>query len=144
MPSAPTGPTKPDAGVIAASPATLPVTIPSTEGRPARSHSIAIQVSAAVAAEICVTTSAIAALPLAPSALPALKPNQPTQSMPVPATVSVRLWGGIGVVGQPRRTPSTSATTSAATPAVMCTTIPPAKSNTPRSKKKPPGPLQVM
>ncbi|MEE2027554.1 hypothetical protein DIKCMJMK_01413 [Shewanella oneidensis] len=36
---------------------------------------------------------AIAAVPLAPKALPPLKPNQPTQSMPAPVTVMVKLWG---------------------------------------------------
>ena len=66
---------------------------------PCRTHSIPIQVSVAVEAEICVTTSAMAASPLAPSALPALKPNQPTQSMAVPAKVSVRLWGGMASRG---------------------------------------------
>ena len=42
---------------------------------------------------------AIAALPLAPSALPPLKPNQPTHSMPVPVTVMVMLCGNIGASG---------------------------------------------
>ena len=37
------------------------------------------------------------AAPLAAIALPALKPNQPTQSMPAPVTVVGRLCGGMGV-----------------------------------------------
>ena len=45
------------------------------------------------------TSSAIAAPPLAPSALPALNPNQPTHSIAVPMKVIVRLCGGIGVFG---------------------------------------------
>ena len=63
----------------------------------------------------CASSSiAMPAEPLAASALPALKPNQPTHSMPAPVTVIVRLCGGIAVCGNPRRWPSTSAHTSAA------------------------------
>ena len=89
MTTAPAGPTEPEAGVIVPSPATMPVTIPSTEGLPWRSHSIAIHASAPQAADRWVTSMAIAALWLAATAEPALKPNQPTHSMPAPATVSV-------------------------------------------------------
>ena len=46
---APIGPTKPEAGVMVASPATQPVTMPTEVGLPTRTHSIAIQVSAAAA-----------------------------------------------------------------------------------------------
>jgi hypothetical protein len=46
------GPTTPEAGVIAARPAIAPVAMPSTEGFLCRSHSMNIQVSAAVEAEI--------------------------------------------------------------------------------------------
>ena len=69
--------------------------------------------------------------PSAASALPALKPNQPTQSMQAPVTVIVMLCGGIAVSGKPLRRPITSAHTSAATPAFRCTTVPPAKSMMP-------------
>ncbi len=58
--------------------------------------------------------------------------------MPAPATVSVMLWGFMGVSGKPRRTPSMSAATSAAVPAVTCTTVPPAKSIRPSSPSQPP------
>ena len=58
-----------------------------------------IQVNAAVAAEIWVTATAMAASPFAARALPPLKPYQPTQSMPVPVTHMVRLWGGMAVCG---------------------------------------------
>ena len=51
------------------------------------------QPNAAVAAEICVTTIAVAPPPSAAKPLPPLKPNQPTQSIPVPATVIGRLCG---------------------------------------------------
>ena len=89
---------KDEAGVTAASPAIEPVAAPSTLGLPNFTHSIAIHVIVATDAEMWVTTSAIAAPPFAPSALPALKPNQPTQSMAVPMNVIVRLCGGIGVL----------------------------------------------
>ena len=50
----------------------------------------------AAAAAVFVVTKALTARPPAPSALPALKPNQPTQSIAEPITVNGRLWGGIG------------------------------------------------
>jgi len=39
------------------------------------------------------------------------------------------LWGGIGSAGNPNLLPNTSAQTSAETPELMCTTVPPAKSS---------------
>ena len=93
--------------MIVARPATMPVTRPTSPLRPWRSHSIAIQVSVAVAAEMWVTIIAMPALPLAASALPALKPNQPTHSMAAPAMVMPGLCGGISSWGKPRRGPST-------------------------------------
>ena len=47
---------------------------------------------------MCVTSSAMPAVPSAASALPALKPNQPTHSMQAPVTVMVMLCGGIAGV----------------------------------------------
>ncbi len=82
--------------------------------------------------------SALAASPLAASALPPLKPNQPTHIMPAPITVMVMLCGGIAVSGKPRRGPSTIAATRAATPQLICTTVPPAKSYRPISPSQPP------
>ena len=78
------------------------------------------------------------AWPLAASALPPLNPNQPTQSMPAPETVMVRLCGAMAVFWKPWRGPTTIAATSAATPAVTCTTVPPAKSSRPSSPSQPP------
>ena len=78
--------------------------------------------------------------PFAASALPALNPNQPTHSNAAPLTVIVRLCGGIAVLGKPVRLPITSAATSAATPALTCTTAPPAKSRKPRANSQPSGP----
>ena len=53
----------------------------------------------AAAAATKVLMSAWAASPLAPSAEPALKPNQPNHRMPVPMSVQGRLCGGIGASG---------------------------------------------
>src|SRR2546426_9864061 len=90
------GVTYPDAGVIATRPATAPEAAPSTVGLPRIVHSVNIQPSAAAAAAVLVARNALAARPLASSALPALKPNQPNHSSPAPITVIGRLWGCIG------------------------------------------------
>ncbi len=76
---------------------------------------------------------------LAPSADPALKPNQPNQSMPVPSSVRGSECGGMGSLPWPRRLPMIFTSTSAAMPALMCTTAPPAKSSAPRWKSQPVG-----
>ena len=86
MAMAPPGSTKPDAGVMATRPATAPEMMPSTLGLPLSTHSVNIQASAAAAVAICVTAIAMPARPVAPTAEPALKPNQPTQSSEAPMT----------------------------------------------------------
>src|ERR1035437_703538 len=91
--------TKPDAGVMVASPATMPDAAPNTLGRPFNHHSVAAQLNAAAAAEKCVAANALVASPPALKALPALKPNQPTQSSPVPTSESTTLCGIIGSCG---------------------------------------------
>ena len=92
----PIGPTDPDAGVIATSPAMAPDAMPSTLGLPWRIHSQSIHASAAAAVASCVTASAIPATPSAASSEPALNPNQPTHSMAAPTMVYERLFGSIG------------------------------------------------
>src|SRR5215467_9821825 len=57
----PAGPTKPEAGVIATSPATAPEQMPTTVGFPLSPHSTSIQVKAATAVAICVTSMAMPA-----------------------------------------------------------------------------------
>src|SRR5256885_16161651 len=114
--SADTGPTKPEAGVRAASPATAPEAAPSTVGLPRLIHSVNIQPSAAAAAPVLVAVNALAARPLASSALPALNPNQPTHRSDAPITVIGRLCGCIGWWPYPRRLPIMIAHTSADTP----------------------------
>ena len=93
---APTGVTEAQAGVMATRPATAAVAPPSTVGLPRCSHSMNTQVSTAVAVAVLVVRKASPATPSAASSLPALKPNQPTQSSAAPITVSGRLWGGMG------------------------------------------------
>ena len=61
--------------------------MPSTLGRLWIAHSTAIQPIAAPAVAICVTSMAMPALPLAATAEPALKPNQPSHSMLAPISV---------------------------------------------------------
>ena len=78
--------------------------------------------------------------PLAASAEPALKPNQPNQSIPVPRITNGTLAGRMGsFLRWLLRRPSRIAPASAAQPADMCTTVPPAKSFTPILWRKPSG-----
>src|SRR5271169_5394786 len=91
--------TNPDAGVIVASPATIPEAAPNTLGLPFCIHSHTTQLSAAADAEKCVAAKALVARPPALRALPALKPNHPTHSNPAPVRLSTTLWGGIGSCG---------------------------------------------
>src|SRR5947207_9725971 len=92
---APTGPMKPQAGVIATRPATAPDAAPSMDGLPLPIHSPLIQPRTALAVAISVLTKASAATSFASSAEPALKPNQPTHSSDAPIIVIVRLCGAI-------------------------------------------------
>src|SRR6266571_303722 len=126
MTSEPTGPTKPEAGVMATRPATAPVQMPMTVGLPRIAHSTNIQDSAAVAVATCVTVMAMPACKPAVTAEPALKPNQPTHSNEAPMKVSTMLWDGPLSL----RLPSTRHAIRPATPELMCTTVPPAKSRT--------------
>src|SRR5215467_14217885 len=124
--NAPTGPTKPEAGVIATRPATAPEQMPTTVGLPFSAHSTSIQVNPATAVAICVTSMAMPACIPAVTAEPALKPNQPTQSSEAPMKVRTILCAG----PVSTRLPSMIAHISPATPALICTTVPPAKSST--------------
>src|SRR5262245_9503637 len=93
------GVTNPDAGVMATRPATAPEIAPSALGRPRVIHSAASQPIVAVAAAKYVATNALAASPFDASALPALKPNQPTHRRHAPMKLRTRLCGGIGSLG---------------------------------------------
>src|SRR6478752_4241049 len=91
----PRGPTKPDAGVTVARPAIVPVTRPTMLGLPNRDHSMAIHTSDAVAADRCVASIAMPASALAATALPALKPNQPTHRSAAPTMTIHGACGGL-------------------------------------------------
>ena len=71
---------------MATRPATAPEIAPSTEGLPLVIHSANIHPNAAAAVAIWVTVMAMPARPLAATAEPALKPNQPTHSSDAPMT----------------------------------------------------------
>ena len=114
----PIGPTNPEAGVIDASPAIVPVTRPISVGLPNLIQSIVIQTIEAVAAEICVTNIAIPASSLAARALPALNPNQPTHNIAAPIITKAGLCGGSTWSGKPFLGPNAAAKTSAEIPAV--------------------------
>ena len=77
-------------------------------------------------------------MPLAATALPALNPNQPNHRSPAPSSVNGTLCGMSDGDGYSCRFPTTIAATSAATPALTCTTVPPAKSSAPILASQPP------
>src|SRR5688572_7031732 len=135
--NAPGMPTLPAAGVIATRPATAPEAAPSIDGLPLSSHSANVHESTAHAVARIVFMNASAAKPLASRAEPALNPNQPNHSIDAPIIVIVRLWGGMLSRPKPTRLPSTIAPINPATPALICTTVPPAKSSAPMFQMKP-------
>src|SRR5271169_5283230 len=102
------GPTKPEAGVMATSPATAPLAAPSTVGFPRITHSAYIHDKVAAPVAVLVATNALVANAPDVRALPALKPNQPTHNMAAPMTENGRLCGGICSCGYPSRFPMTN------------------------------------
>src|SRR5436190_13571414 len=119
---------KPQAGVTTTRPATAPEQKPRMEGLPRVNHSIIGHTKEATAVASVVVVKALAAIPSAATAEPALNPYQPTQSMPVPTIQRTIECGGIGVLPNPRRGPRMIQRMSADQPELMCTTVPPAKS----------------
>ena len=81
---------------MATSPTTAPTQAPSAEGFCPRIPSKNIHASAAEADAVLVVANAIAAWPPADSADPALNPNQPNHSMPVPRITNGILAGVCG------------------------------------------------
>jgi hypothetical protein len=133
------GVTKPAAGVMATMPATAPEARPTPETLPWRTSSAMPQAPATAAGARKVFTKPVLASPLAASALPPLKPSQPNQRSPMPRMAKGTLCGSVLGVFRPDRFPSSRAPTSAAAAALMCTTVPPAKSSTPMPRSQPPG-----
>jgi hypothetical protein len=97
-------------------------------GLPLKIHSITGHTKEATAVAKVVVMKALAATPSAATAEPALKPYQPTQSMPVPTMVKTRLCGAKLRWPNPMRLPRIRQRTRADQPEDMCTTVPPAKS----------------
>ena len=89
-----------------------------------------------------VLTNACAAMPLAASAEPPLKPNQPNHNNPVPRPTKATLCGSVFSPGANFLDPTTHTDARAANPALVCTTIPPAKSSTPHFMRNPPPQIQ--
>src|SRR5688500_20240052 len=104
--------TWPDAGVIATRPATAPAEAPSTLGAPLCSQETVIQVRAAIAAAVVVTTNALAARPPEESALPAVNPNHPNQSSDAPSPVMGASWRSVAAVPTPPPRPRLSGTSN--------------------------------
>src|SRR5688572_3349407 len=129
---------KPAAGVTATRPTTIAVAQPTADGLPERIRSRTVQTTSVAAGANIVVTKARPAIGLAARALPALKPNHPNQSSPAPSSTVGTLCGSIGARPYPVRLPMTIAATSAATPALTWTTVPPAKSHAPISASHPP------
>src|SRR5882672_9817488 len=105
MITAPPTVTNPQAGVITTRPATAPEQKPRMLGFPLIIHSIIGQTNDATAVAIVVVRNALAATTSAAPAEPALKPYQPTQSIPVPTMQRTMLCGGIGSLPKPSRLP---------------------------------------
>src|ERR1035438_10596162 len=84
MITAPVASTNPVAGVMTTSPATAPEQKPMTDACFLKMNSSAPQVKDATAVARVVVMKALAAMPSAPTAEPALNPYHPTQSIPVP------------------------------------------------------------
>src|SRR5829696_7813831 len=87
------GPTNPAAGVTATRPTTIAVADPTAVGLPVRAMSRNVHATSVPAGASIVVVNASAAMPLAPSALPALKPNHPNHSSPAPSSVNGTLCG---------------------------------------------------
>src|SRR5438105_12232420 len=102
---APLAVTNPQAGVITTRPATAPEQKPSTLGLPRTIHSAIGQTNEATAVATVVVMNAFAAMTSEATALPALNPYQPTQSIPVPTMHNTMLCGGIGSLPNPIRLP---------------------------------------
>src|ERR1700730_12286651 len=88
--------TEPAAGVTATRPTTAPTHAPRAVGLRPRHASRNIHASAAEADAVLVVANAMAAWPDGPPADPALKPNHPNHSMPVPSRTKGMFAGVCG------------------------------------------------
>mmetsp|Transcript_7638 Transcript_7638/g.30652 ORF Transcript_7638/g.30652 Transcript_7638/m.30652 type:complete len:211 (+) Transcript_7638:603-1235(+) len=127
-------------GVMVAKPAIAPTQAPTRVGLPSIFHSSMSQKKRAAEAEISEFIAASAACSFAARAEPPLKPNQPNQRRPVPRATKGMLCGLVSTSSPSsfRRLGSATTVAKAEKPAVMCTTMPPAKSLTPLRAIQPP------
>src|SRR5205085_10109637 len=100
-------------------PATATEQNPSTIACPRNPYSNIGQVKDATAVASVVVMNAFAAMASAPSALPALKPYQPTQSIPAPTIQSTMLCSAMISLRNPSRGPSNAQRTRADQPEDM-------------------------
>ncbi len=84
---------KPAAGVTATRPTTIAVAHPTAVGFPDRIMSRNVQTTSVAAGASIVVTKASAAMGLAATALPALKPNHPNHRRPAPSSTVGMLCG---------------------------------------------------
>src|SRR5688500_7804665 len=122
---------------MATRPTTAPIQNPNTDGFFPRITSQNSHDKPAAAAAVLVVANAYTPSEPAPTALPALKPNQPNQSKPVPINTYGILAGldaTVDFLGLRTKAPA-----KAAIPAEICTTVPPAKSRTPHLNIRPSG-----
>src|SRR5438552_8831642 len=101
------------------SPPTAPEQKPSILGLPRCAYSSMPHVNEATAVASVVLMNEFAAIPSGASALPALKPYQPTQSKPVPTMQSTMLCGAMISFLNPSPCPRRMHKTSADQPDVM-------------------------
>src|SRR5262245_58301532 len=95
--------TKPDAGVTAKSPATIPNAKPRAVGFPLKIHATTPQLRAAAAAAAWVAENAVVARSEEFNADPPLNPNQPNHRRPAPISVSTIPFGCMACSGYPVR-----------------------------------------
>jgi tRNA pseudouridine(55) synthase len=144
MISAPPTPAEPEAGVIATRPATAPEAPPM---RVALLYTICSAINQPItpsAAATLVIRNALPATPSAATSEPALNPNQPNHSRVAPSTERTGEKGFMAAVPYPFLLPRSIATTKPATPALICTTVPPAKSISPKFNVSPPPHAQCV
>ena len=124
---------KPAAGVTATRPTTAPTQAPMALGLRPRSQSNAIHPSIAAAEAVFVVAKASVAVASAAERRARVE-AEPAEPQHAGAEQHERQvgWRCGSLSGWPRRRPSTIAPASAAKPADMCTTVPPAKSSTPQ------------
>ena len=113
---------------MATRPATTPEAAPIDVALPSLSFSTSIHPSIAAHVATAVLIHTRAAVSSGASSDPTLNPNQPNHSRPAPIMTTGTLCGRMAILPKPSRLPTMIARTRPAMPALMWTTVPPAKS----------------